>query len=144
MNPHHYLNLECGFKGVVPGMSQDTFNTHRAAALRTVPFWAEVEEDGSVLSITPVPADRFEIQANLESILNDLPVTPGTAHSYDRVEIVNGPTTSRDENGNVQIVRERQVYVRSAVNGQWFMFPLKVYTTDLPNGSEYDEVMGLH
>ena len=114
-------------------------DTERATALRTNPWYNTVQYDGSLSPITPVPPNQYEIQSNLEAVFTDFPITPGIAHSYDRVHVTDGPTTQRDENGNIQIVQERQVYIRSAVNGQWFMIPLKVYTTDLPTDTVWDE-----
>jgi hypothetical protein len=117
-------------------------DTERATALRTNPWYNTVQEDGTLEPITPVNSSADEIQAFLEAVLNDFPITPGTAHSFDRVKVVTGPTVIRNTEGSMEIGRERQVYLRHAVDGRWFMVPLKVYYTDLPNGTEYEEAMG--
>ena len=114
-------------------------DTERATALRTNPWYNTVQDDGSLEPITSVTSVREEIQAHMESIVRDFPITPGIAHSYDRV-VVHQYT---DKSGYLEQGRVvRDVLLRHAVTGQWFSFELHVCTTDIPDGSEYEEAMG--
>lgn len=94
------------------------------------PFW--MGRSGKVQDLVPVPSTRDEVEGHLEAVILDLATTPGQLQSYDRVVF-----TSRPDQGY-----RKEVYVRHAVSGQWFSFEFNVCTTDIPDGSEWDDTMG--